>query len=113
MAYFLVQFSYASRSIKSQVDRPEVDHAGQASAMVASLGGKLLGYWYSFGDFDGVALIEGPDNSVAAAIAMAIGGTGEVSKLQTNVLLTMDEARDAMRKAATATHLPAGDKAER
>jgi len=113
MPHFLVQFSYASGSIKGLVDRPEADHAGQAAAMVASLGGKLLGYWYSFGEFDGVALIEAPDNSVPAAVAMAIGGTGEVSRLETTVLLSMDEARAAMQKAATATHLPAGDKAER
>jgi uncharacterized protein with GYD domain len=112
MPHFLIQFSYASRSIKRLVARPDVDHAGQASAMVASLGGKLLGYWYSFGEFDGAALIEAPDNSVAAAVAMAIGGTGEVSRLETTVLLSMDEARAAMQKAATATHLPAGDKAE-
>ena len=58
MSVYLVQFSYASRSIKSLVDQPEVDHAGQASAMVASIGGKLLGYWYAFGAFDGVVLIE-------------------------------------------------------
>ena len=106
MPHFLIQFSYASRSIKRLVARPDVDHAGQASAMVASLGGKLLGYWYSFGEFDGAALIEAPDNSVAAAVAMAIGGTGEVSRLETTVLLSMDEARAAMQKAATATHLP-------
>jgi len=112
MPHFLIQFSYASRSIKSLVDRPELDHAGQASAMVASLGGKLLGYWYSFGEFDGVALIEAADNSVAAALAMAIGGTGEVSKLQTSVLLTMDEARNAMHKAATATQLPSDERGE-
>ena len=65
MPHFLIQFSYASRSIKRLVDRPDVDHVGQASAMVGSLGGNLLGYWYSFGEFDGVALIEAPDNSVA------------------------------------------------
>jgi uncharacterized protein with GYD domain len=113
MPQYLVQFSYVSRSIKSLVERPEIDHAGQAAAMVASLGGKLLGYWYSFGEFDGVAVIESPDASVAAAIAMAIRGTGEVSKLQTSVLLTMDEARNAMHKAATATHLPNGEGGDR
>ena len=109
MTHYLVQFSYASRSVKSLVDKPDVDHAGQASAMVASVGGKLLGYWYAFGDFDGVVLMEAPDNSVAASVAMAIGGTGEVSRLETTVLLTMDEAQKAMRTAAAATHLPPGD----
>jgi uncharacterized protein with GYD domain len=112
MTYYLVQFSYVSRSIKSMVTRPDVDHAAQASAMVASVGGKLLGYWYSFGEFDGVVLMEAPDNSVAASVAMAIGGTGEVSRLETTVLLSMNEAQDAMLRAGAATDLPPSDKQE-
>lgn len=112
MPHFLVQFRYTSRSIKALVERPDEDHAAGAAGLVASLGGKLLGYWYAFGDFDGVVLIEAPDNSVAAAVAIAVAGAGEVSRLQTTVLLTMDEAREASRKAATATHLPPGDASE-
>jgi uncharacterized protein with GYD domain len=110
---YLIQFTYVSRSIKAMVDKPDVDHAGQAAQMVASVGGKLLGYWYAFGEFDGVVLLEAPDSSTAASVAMAIGGTGEVSRLQTTVLLSMDEARKAMGKAAAATHLPPGDNEER
>ena len=110
MPHFLVQFRYASRSIRGMVEQPDVDHAAQASAMVASLGAKLLGYWYAFGSFDGVVLMEAQDNSTAASVAMAIGGTGEVSKLETTVLLTMDEAQAAMRKAAAAKHLPPGER---
>ena len=112
MPQFLVRFSYASRSIKSMVERPDVDHAAQASAMVASLGVRLLGYWFAFGEFDGAALIEAPDNSAAGAVAMAIGGTGETSRFETTVLLTMNEAREAMRRAAAAAHLPPGEKEE-
>ena len=74
------------------------------------LGAKLLGYWHAFGEFDGVVLVEAPDSSAAASIGMAIRGTGEVSRLETTVLLTMDEAREAMRKTAKATHLPRGEK---
>lgn len=74
--------------------------------MVASLGGKLIGYWFAFGAFDGVVLIEAPDSGTVASVAMAIRGTGEVSRLETTVLLTVDQAREAMRKAAEATHLP-------
>ena len=113
MPTFLVQFSYASRSIKALVKQPDVDHAAQAAAMVASLGAHLLGYWYAFGHFDGVVLMEAPDTSTAAAVAMAIGGTGEVSRLETTVLLTMDEAREAMHRGATATHLPPGERGNR
>jgi len=80
--------------------------------MVESVSAKLRGYWYAFGKFDAVALIEAPNNTTAAAIAMAIRGTGQVSCLETTVLLTMEEAREAMRAAATATHLPPGEKGD-
>jgi hypothetical protein len=43
---------------------------------------------------------------------MAIGGTGEVSRLETTVLLSVDEAQEAMRRAATASHLPPGEEGE-
>ena len=106
MPHFLLRFRYVPRAIRELVERPDEDRAGRASALVASLGGKLRGYWYAFGEFDGMALIEVPDSSIAAAVAMAVGGTGEVSRIETTVLLTMDEARESMRRAATASHLP-------
>lgn len=112
MPHFLVQFSYAPGSVKGLVQKPDLDHAGEASAMVASLGGRLVGYWYAFGSFDGVVLLEAPEASVAAAVAMAIGGSGEVRRLETTVLLTMEEAQKAMRRAAGATHLPPGGQKE-
>ena len=108
MPNFLIQFSYASHSIKEMIGQPDLDRAAQASAMVASLGAKLLGYWIAFGEFDGVVLLDAPDNSTIASIGIAIGSTGEVSRLETTVLLNMDEAQKAIRKAATATHLPRG-----
>jgi len=111
MPQFLVQFTYVAHSKKGLIEQPDVDHAGQASKMVASLGGKVLGYWYAFGEFDGMVLIEAPDSTTVAAVAMAIGGTGEVARLETTPLLTMDEAREAGLKAASATHLPPGEDA--
>lgn len=106
MPLYLVQFSYASRAIRALADRPDVDHAAEASAMVASLGGELRGYWYAFGNFDGVVLLEAADNSTAAAVAIAIGGSGEVTRFETTVLLTMGEARTAIAKLADVRHLP-------
>jgi uncharacterized protein with GYD domain len=55
--------------------------------MVASIGGKLHGYWYAFDAFDGMILLEAPDSSMTASVGMAIRGTGEVSRLETTTLL--------------------------
>ena len=66
----------------------------------------MIGFWYAFGEFDGVLLAEPPDNATAAAVAMLVGGSGALSKFETTILLDMDEAQQAMRKAAGATYRP-------
>ncbi len=107
MPLYLGRFNYTSDAMKALLDAPE-DRSAAAREVAESLGGKLMGFWYAFGEFDGVFLMEAPDNASAAALAMAIGSGGAVSDVETTVLLDMDEAQDAMRKAAAATYRPPG-----
>ena len=107
MALFLTRFSYTTDAKKALLNQPQ-DRSGPAREMAESLGGKLLGFWYAFGEFDGVFLMEAPDNASAAAVAMATGASGALSEVETTVLLDMDEAQEAMRKAAAATYRPPG-----
>jgi uncharacterized protein with GYD domain len=105
MPHYLGRFSYSPDAVKAMVANPQ-DRSEAAREVAESLGAKLLGYWFAFGEFDGVFIAEAPDNATAAAIAMAVGGAGALSKLETTVLLDMDEAQEAMRKAAGATYRP-------
>ena len=105
MPLYLGRFSYTSDAMKALMDQPQ-DRSAAAREVAESLGGKLLGFWYAFGEFDGVFLLEAPDNASAAALAMAVGAGGALSEVETTVLLDMDEAQDAMRKAAAATYRP-------
>jgi uncharacterized protein with GYD domain len=107
MPLYLGRFSYTTDAIKALLDEPQ-DRSAAAREVADSLGGKLLGFWYAFGEFDGVFLMEAPDNASAAALAMAVGAGGALSEIETTVLLDMDEAQDAMRKAAAATYRPPG-----
>lgn len=107
MPLYLGRFSYTTDALKALLDQPE-DRSVAAREVAESLGGKLLGFWYAFGEFDAVFLMEAPDNASAAALAMAVGAGGALSELETTVLLDMDEAQDAMRKAAAATYRPPG-----
>lgn len=105
MSLYLGRFSYTPESIKALADNPQ-DRSKAAAEAAESLGAKLVGFWYAFGEFDGVFLTEAPDNATALALAMAIGGAGALSKLETTVLLDMQEAQEAMRKAGGATYRP-------
>jgi uncharacterized protein with GYD domain len=107
MPLYLGRFSYTTDALKALLDQPQ-DRSAAAREVAESLGGKLLGFWYAFGEFDAVFLMEAPDNASAAALAMAVGAGGALSELETTVLLDMDEAQDAMRKAAAATYRPPG-----
>ena len=107
MPLYLSRFSYTTDAMKALINQPQ-DRSAAAREMADSLGGKLLGFWYAFGEFDGVFLMEAPDNASAAALAMAVGAGGALSEVETTVLLDMDEAQDAMRKAAAATYRPPG-----
>jgi uncharacterized protein with GYD domain len=43
-----------------------------------SMGGKTIGVYLTMGDFDFVAIGEGPDDRAAAAFALQLGATGTV-----------------------------------
>jgi len=106
MPLYLGRFNYSTEAKKALVGQPQ-DRSAAAREVAESLGGKLLGFWFAFGPFDGVFLMEAPDNASAAALAMAVGAAGAVS-IETTVLLEMDEAQEAMRRAAEATYRPPG-----
>ena len=105
MSLYLGRFSYTTDAMRALLSDPQ-DRSAAAREVAESLGGKLLGFWFAFGEFDGVFLMEAPDNASAAALAMAVGASGALSEVETTVLLDMDEAQDAMRKAAAATYRP-------
>lgn len=107
MAQYLTRFSYSADAKKALLAQPQ-DRSAPARELAESLGGKLQGFWYTFGEFDGVFLLEAPDNASAAAVAMAVGASGALSAAETTVLLDMTEAQDAMQKAAAATYRPPG-----
>jgi uncharacterized protein with GYD domain len=98
MPQYLGRFSYTTDAVRALINDPE-DRSVAVREAFESMGGTLLGYWFCFGEFDGVFLAEVPDNATAAAVAMAVGATGTLSRLETTVLIGMDEAQEAMRKA--------------
>ena len=98
MPLYLSKFSYTPETWARMVGKPE-DRRKAAQSYIESVGGKLHGFWYAFGSYDGYNLWEAPDNVSMAAVALAISGGGALSTFETTVLLTVDETIDALRKA--------------
>ena len=98
MPLYLSRFSYTAETWARLIRKPE-DRRKAAQSYIESAGGKLHGFWYAFGAHDGYTLWEAPDNVSMAAVVVAISGGGALSAFETTVLLTVEDAMDAMRKA--------------
>ena len=98
MSLYLSRFSYTPETWPRLIGNPE-DRRDAAQTYIESVGGKLHGFWYAFGEHDGYTLWEAPDNVSMAAVALAISGGGALGSLETTVLMTVDETIEALRKA--------------
>lgn len=105
MALYLTHFSYTPETWARLSKNPE-DRRDAARKYIESVGGKLHGFWYAFGPNDGYNLWEAPDNVAMAAVSIAIGGGGAVSKFETVPLLTVEETMAALSRAQTVGYRP-------
>jgi uncharacterized protein with GYD domain len=98
MPMYLTRFSYSPETWARLISNPE-DRRAAAKAYIESVGGKLHGFWYAFGEHDGYNLWEAPDNVSMAAVAVAIGAGGALTSFETTVLLTVEDTLAALDKA--------------
>jgi uncharacterized protein with GYD domain len=98
MALYLTRFSYTPETWARLTKNPE-DRREAARKYIELVGGKLHGFWYAFGSYDGYTLWEAPDNVSMAAVAIALSGGSAISKIETIPLLTVEDTLDALRRA--------------
>ena len=109
MPMYLTRFRYTPDTWARMIKNPE-DRRAAARQYIESVGGKLHGFWYAFGDHDGYNLWEAPDNVSMAATALALNAGGALASVQTTVLLTVEETLAALQKASTIKYRPPGEK---
>jgi len=107
MAHYMIQVSYSNEAISELVKKPQ-DRAAVVRQLIQRLGGKLEAFYHAFGDYDAVLIAEVPDNATMAAVSMAVSASGALKTFKTTVLIPMNEAMDAMRKASTVGYQPPG-----
>jgi len=100
MASFLVQFSYTEAGVKGLLKEGGSKRREATEQLVKSLGGKLVAYYFAFGEYDGFAIVEGVENIDVTAAALIVGASGAV-KTKTTVLLTPEEVDRATKKSGT------------
>src|SRR5690242_18589796 len=98
MALYMLEFAYTAETWASLTKNPQ-DRSGPVGELAHRLGGRLVGLYYCFGEFDGVALAELPDDIAAIATSLAAVSPGHLKTIKTTKLFTVGETMEAMRKA--------------
>ncbi len=107
MPLYMYQASYTSEAWAAQLKNPQ-NRLEQMRPVVEAAGGKLLAFYYTFGEYDVVAIMEAPDNVSISALALAVAAGGAMKAGKTTVLLTPEEGLEAMRKAGATGYRPPG-----
>jgi uncharacterized protein with GYD domain len=99
MPLYMYQAAYTPESWAAQLKNPQnrVESIGRQAC--EAVGGKLIGGWYCFGEYDLVIIADVPDNESMSAIALAIGAGGAIKAAKTTVLMTGAEGVASMKKA--------------
>jgi uncharacterized protein with GYD domain len=102
---YLAQATYTSESVSSLIKNPQ-NRSEAVRQIIEKMGGRLEGFWFSFGDYDLALVFDMPDNISAAAFAMAVSAGGALKSFKTTQLITPEEAMAAMKKAAKSGYKP-------
>lgn len=99
MPLYMYQAAYAAESWAAQMKNPQnrVETVGKAAC--EAVGGKLVGGWLCFGEYDLVIIADVPNDESMSAIAVAIAAGGAVKAGKTTRLLTGVQGVDMLKKA--------------
>jgi uncharacterized protein with GYD domain len=99
MPIYMYQAAYTPESWAAQLKNPQnrVETVGRQAC--EAVGGKLIGGWYCFGEYDVVFICDVPDNASMSAIALAVAAGGAAKAAKTTVLMTGAEGVASMKKA--------------
>jgi uncharacterized protein with GYD domain len=98
MAHYLVRWQFKDTTAKGFLERPQ-NRSEPANALVVGFGGKMHCYYFSLGEYDGLAICEFPDTESVVAFSLRGSSSGAFARLETTVLVTAQEAEEAMKRA--------------
>ncbi len=100
MSLYMYQFAYTPESWAAQIKHPEnrIETVGRAAC--EAVGGKFIGGWLCFGEYDAVGIFDMPDEESMAGLALAIAAGGALKASKTTKLMTGAQGVEALKKAA-------------
>lgn len=98
MTRYLIEASYTTDGVKGIQSAGGSARRDAITTLAESAGGHMESFYFAFGDRDVYVVVDLPDNESAAAVALAVNGSGAV-RTRTTVLLTPEEIDAAAKRS--------------
>ena len=102
MPLFVTQAAYTAEAWRAMTQSPE-DRSQVLRAVLDQMGGRLVGLYHTFGEYDILVIFEAPDETTATAVVLAAVSAGHLKTVKTTLALTTEQAMAAMRQAGSLT----------
>ncbi|MFQ5873494.1 MAG: GYD domain-containing protein, partial [Dehalococcoidia bacterium] len=76
MATFVTLINYTEQGIKNVKKAPE--RVADARKAIEAAGGKMIGFYWTLGQYDAIAIGEAPTDEAYTAIMLSIAGQGNI-----------------------------------
>jgi uncharacterized protein with GYD domain len=100
MATFITQARFTKDGLKGMIAAPE-DRAEIISRLIAQVGGKLIGYYLTSGEYDILLIFQGPSYEETVPALIVAAAESGVADLKTVTALTSSEMKSAFVKAGS------------
>ena len=98
MPKYLISANYTAEGMAGVRAAGAKSRVDAVATMLEAMGGRLDSFHFAFGDTDVFVIADVPDDEAAAAVSIAINGSGAVST-RTTKLLTVDQIDEALRRS--------------
>ena len=98
MAKYLINATYTAEGFKGVIKDKASGRKAAIEKALASVGAKLDGIYFTFGNQDVVLIVDAPDNATVMTVGLAACSTG-LARTSTTPLLTIEETDQAIKKS--------------
>ena len=105
MPKYLISANYTPEGMAGVRSAGAKSRVDAVTTMIEAMGGRLDSFHFAFGDTDVFVIVDAPDDEAAAAVSIAINGSGAV-RTRTTKLLTVEQVDEALRR--TVDYQPPG-----
>jgi uncharacterized protein with GYD domain len=101
MPIYISRGRFTSAAVKGMVTKPE-NREETVAKLFKSVGGKLIGWYLTFGRHDWLVIGEFPNEKAAASAILAAAAGGSLEDIETTVAMTAKEAHATFEAAGKA-----------